>query len=120
MKAAFICLSEQMPAEFTEATAKPRGKRGLNNNSGIDVVSLSDGSLVLVSNPIGENWGDRSPLTLMRSFDGGKTFEEFYKLESKIGDFEFSYPAITAVNKKLYITYTYERKTIKYAEIEIY
>ena len=91
----------------------------LNNNSGIDAVSLSDGSLVLVSNPIGENWGDRSPLTLMRSFDGGKTFEEFYKLESKIGDFEFSYPAITAVNKKLYITYTYERKTIKYAEIEI-
>lgn len=91
----------------------------LNNNSGIDAVSLSDGSLVLVSNPIGKNWGDRSPLTLMRSFDGGKTFEEFYKLESKIGDFEFSYPAITAVNKKLYITYTYERKTIKYAEIEI-
>lgn len=91
----------------------------LNPNSGIDLTKLSDGSLVLISNPIGENWGNRSPLTLMRSFDNGNTFEEFIKLESIEGDYEFSYPAIVADGMTLYITYTYERRTIKYWKIEI-
>lgn len=90
-----------------------------NNNSGIDVIKLSDSSLVLVFNPVGENWGDRSPLALARSVDGGETFEEFILLESLIGDYEFSYPAISARGKKIFVTYTYERRTIKYAEIEI-
>ena len=42
------------------------------------------------------------------------TFEEFFKLEDIKGDYEFSYPAITAVGKTLHITYTNERKTIIY------
>ncbi len=91
----------------------------LNPNSGIDVTRLSDGSLVLISNPVEENWGNRSPLTLMRSFDNGKTFEEFIKLEPIEGDYEFSYPAIVADGMTLHITYTYERRTIKYWKIEL-
>lgn len=91
----------------------------LNPNSGIDLTKLADGSLVLISNPVGENWGDRAPLTLMRSFDGGKTFKEFIKLEKITGDHEFSYPAIVADGMTLHITYTYERKTICYWKIEI-
>ncbi len=91
----------------------------LNPNSGIDVTKLSDGSLVLCMNPVGINWGNRSPIILMRSFDGGSTFEEIFKLENKKGDYEFSYPAITSVGKTIYLTYTYERKSIVYWEIEV-
>lgn len=91
----------------------------MNPNSGIDLDKLSDGSLVLISNPTSNNWGDRAPLTLMRSFDNGETFTEFIKLEPAAGDHEFSYPAIVAAGKKLYITYTYERKSIAYWEMEI-
>ncbi|HZK21462.1 MAG TPA: sialidase family protein, partial [Oscillospiraceae bacterium] len=90
-----------------------------NPNSGIDLDKLSDNSLVLVSNPTTKDWGVRTPLTLMRSFDNGETFTEFLKLEDIEGDHEFSYPAIVAVGMKLYITYTHERKTIAYWEIEI-
>ncbi len=90
-----------------------------NPNSGVDVVKLTDGSLVLISNPVSQNWGYRAPLTLARSTDDGVTFEEFIKLEPTEGDHEYSYPAIVAVGMKLYITYTYERKTIAYWELEI-
>lgn len=90
-----------------------------NNNSGIDAAKLADNSVVLVFNPVEVNWGDRSPLVLARSVDGGKTFEEFFSLESLIGDYEFSYPAITATGNKLLVTYTYERRAIKFAEVEI-
>lgn len=89
-----------------------------NNNSGIDIVGLSDSSVVLVFNPVGVNWGDRSPLVLARSLNG-KAFEEFFILEGLIGDYEFSYPAISALGNKIFVTYTYERRSIKYAELEI-
>ena len=91
----------------------------LNNNSGIDICRAGDGSLILISNPIGVNWGDRAPITLMRSFDDGATFEEFFKLEDITGDHEFSYPAIVAQGMRLFITYTYERKSVAYWELEI-
>lgn len=91
----------------------------LNPNSGIDLVKLFDGSLVLISNQVGKNWGDRAPLSLMRSVDDGKSFSEFIKLEPQEGDHEYSYPAIEAVGRRLYITYTYERRTIAYWEIEL-
>ena len=89
-----------------------------NPNSGIDLVKLEDETVVLCMNPVGADWGNRAPLVLMRSFDGGNTFEEFFKLEDIKGDYEFSYPAITAVGKTLHITYTHERKTIIYWQVE--
>jgi hypothetical protein len=90
-----------------------------NPNSGIDLIKLEDETIVLCMNPVGADWGNRAPLVLMRSFDGGNTFEEFFKLEAIKGDYEFSYPAITAVGKTLHITYTNERKTIIYWQVEI-
>lgn len=90
-----------------------------NPNSGIDLIKLEDETIVLCMNPVGADWGNRAPLVLMRSFDGGNTFEEFFKLEDIKGDYEFSYPAITAVGKTLHITYTHERKTIIYWQVEI-
>lgn len=90
-----------------------------NPNSGIDVVKLDNGTLVLIMNPISENWGDRAPLVLMYSEDSGETFTEFFKCESITGDHEFSYPAITAVDNTLHITYTYERETIIYQRVEL-
>ena len=44
-----------------------------NPNSGIDVVKLHNGILVLIMNPVSENWGDRAPLVLMYSEDSGNT-----------------------------------------------
>ncbi len=91
-----------------------------NNNSGLDVTKLPDGTLVLISNPVAKNWGDRAPLTLMRSSDNGVTWEEFYVLEKwQNHDDEYSYPAIVSVGTKLYITYTWQRKKVAYWEIEL-
>lgn len=93
----------------------------LNNNSGIDLVKLNDGRLVLVCNPVGENFGARTPLSLFISSDGQKWIE-LMKLEWQDGEKwstgEFSYPAIIADGKKVYITYTYQRKNVAFWEIE--
>ena len=86
-----------------------------NNNSGIDCVRASDGNIYLVYNPVEENWGGRSPLELAVSEDNGENFRMLHVLENEKGG-EFSYPAITCYNNKLYITYTYNRKKIMYCE----
>lgn len=88
-----------------------------NNNSGIDLVKASNGNIYLVYNPVGKNWGKRTPLDLVVSEDGGKTFRQFIRLESEKG--EFSYPAITELDGVLHITYTYNREYIAYWRIEI-
>ncbi|HZJ78817.1 MAG TPA: sialidase family protein [Clostridia bacterium] len=91
-----------------------------NNNSGLDLVSLKDGTLYLVSNPVEENWGERAPLTLMKSTDNGITWEEVLCLEKLNNkDDEFSYPAIEAVGNTLYITYTWHREKIVFWKIEL-
>ncbi len=89
-----------------------------NNNSGIDCVRASDGNIYLVCNPVSENWGERSPLVIMKSVDNGKSFSVFATLEDRQGG-EFSYPAIIARENKLHITYTYDRKNIVYCILEL-
>lgn len=89
----------------------------LNNNSGLDLAQTPDGNLYLVSNPIGDNWGARTPLTLMKSADNGGTWEEILVLENEEG--EYSYPAIVADRNKLHITYTWKREKIAYWEIDL-
>ncbi len=91
-----------------------------NNNSGLDVTKMPDGSLILISNPVAKNWGDRAPLTLMRSTDNGNTWEEIFVLERRHDhEDEFSYPAIVNVGNVLHITYTWQRKKVAYWEIKI-
>ena len=91
----------------------------LNNNSGLDAVKTPDGSLWLISNPVGENWGERSPLTLQKSTDNGLTWETVVTLEEEKLDSEFSYPAIEYMDGALYIAYTYERLNVAFVKIDL-
>lgn len=88
-----------------------------NNNSGIDLVKMDNGSLVLIYNPVSVNWGERTPISLAVSNDNGESWSKLKDLDS--GEGEFSYPAIIADGKDVYITYTYKRKTIAFWKIEI-
>ena len=88
-----------------------------NNNSGLDLVRVPDGTLYLVSNPVAENWGERSPLVLSRSADNGVHFTPVLTLEPERPGSEFSYPAITAAGGTLFVTYTYERTDLAFRMI---
>lgn len=88
-----------------------------NNNSGLDLVRLEDGRLLLVCNPVAANWGMRSPLSLFVSEDDGLTWEKLLDLETDPG--EFSYPAIISSKHRVYISYTYNRQNIAVIEIII-
>lgn len=83
-----------------------------NNNSGIDVARCEDGVLFLCMNPVGENWGKRTPIVLLSSSDNGALWQEEAVLEDIPG--EYSYPSIIAEGKKVYITYTFDRKSIAF------
>ena len=88
-----------------------------NNNSGIDCVKLSDGRIVLLCNPVEKNWGPRTPLSLYISDNNGESFEKILDLETDEGG--FAYPSVVECGGRLHIVYTYNRKKIVYAEIEI-
>ncbi len=81
-----------------------------NNNSGIDLVRLPDGGLVLASNPVGADWGPRTPLVLSRSNDNGRTWRRIATLEDE--DAEFSYPAIVCTFEGVVVSYTCKRRRI--------
>ncbi|PKU22273.1 sialidase family protein [Telmatospirillum siberiense] len=88
-----------------------------NNNSGIDLARLPDGSLVLALNPIEGNWGRRSPLSLVWSTDNGNSWSDPIDMETEEG--EFSYPAIVADGATLQVTYTWNRKNIVYRDLRV-
>ncbi len=88
-----------------------------NNNSGIDCVKLTDGRIVLLCNPIEKNWGPRTPLSLYISENNGESFQKVLDLETAEGG--FAYPSVVEIGGHLHIVYTYNRKKIVYAEIEI-
>ncbi len=79
-----------------------------NNNSGIDLVSMQDGTLILALNPVNGNWGKRYPLSLIASHDNGESWLPLLDLESDRG--EYSYPAIISEGGVVHITYTWNRK----------
>ena len=86
-----------------------------NNNSGIDVVRLNGGGLILAYNPIAGNWGRRYPISLAYSADNGQCWSNIFDMESEEG--EFSYPAIIADGNLIHLTYTWNRKNIVYQRI---
>jgi len=92
-----------------------------NNNSGIDLVKLKNGTLLLVYNPVSNTIsprkGPRTPLVLSASRDNGVTWEDCIVLDTGPG--QFSYPAIVAVDNDVYITYTWHRERIVFWKIEI-
>ncbi len=90
-----------------------------NNNSGLDVVKLPSGTLVLAYNPT-ENLpnyykGPRTPLILSYSDDNGETWHELITLESGRGG--YAYPAIIANEKEIFVTYTWKRERIAFWSI---
>ena len=92
-----------------------------NNNSGIDLTMLSDGTLLLLCNPLAENWGKRNLLTLFSSRDNGHTWMEEMIIEKdeQNKDSEFSYPAIISTKDQVYASYTHRRKTIVFLQLTI-
>jgi len=90
-----------------------------NPNSGIDAVSLKNGMFLMVYNPLasGEDWSDgRNKLNLAVSKDA-ENWQDILQLENE-AEGEFSYPAIIqGENGQIHITYTYNRKKIKYVSL---
>ncbi|WJH37421.1 exo-alpha-sialidase [Paenibacillus sp. CC-CFT747] len=87
----------------------------VNNNSGIDLAQLPNGTLVLVHNPVEGNWAARTPLICSASQDNGETWKEAFVLENEPG--EYSYPAIVAKGDRTFIVYTWKRERIVCWEI---
>jgi len=96
------------------ATALP------NNNSGIDLLRLKDGRILLVYNPVGKNWGPRTPLDLAVSTDDGQTWTDIAHLEDDPNkDAEYSYPAIVQTKGGIAISYTWRRERIRCWQIPL-
>ena len=87
----------------------------VNNNSGIDAVTLKNGLQLLISNPIEKG---RNKLDVKVSADG-KTWFEMIVLEDQPKG-EFSYPAIIeGKDGTIHITYTYNRVKVKYVHLKL-
>ena len=88
----------------------------LNPNSGIDAVTLKDGRQLVVYNPDvpGKDWvNGRAKLRVALSKDG-MNWQDIVTLEDGATQ-EYSYPAIIqSADGLVHITYTYDRKNIKY------
>ena len=85
-----------------------------NNNSGIDALRLEDGRVLLVYNPVGKNWGARTPLDLAVSDDNGVTWKTIAHLEDDPDqDSEYSYPAIVRTRDGIAVCYTWQRQRIR-------
>ena len=86
-----------------------------NNNSGVDLTKLSDGSMLLACNPVRGNWAARTPLVLLRSRNGGESWKPYRVLEDDPG--EYSYPAvIDAGDGRAAVTYTWDRRKVAFCE----
>lgn len=86
-----------------------------NPNSGIDAVTLKDGGHLLVYNHLNNG---RQMLNVAVS-DDGINWKSALLLENDIKDKEYSYPAvIQSGDKKIHITYTWNRKLIKHVVID--
>jgi len=84
-----------------------------NPNSGIDAVTLRDGTFLLVYNHTPRG---RSPLNVAISQDG-KTWKTALTLEHQPG--EYSYPAvIQSADGRVHITYTYQRLDIRHVVVD--
>lgn len=93
-----------------------------NPNSGIDAVAMDNGNFILVYNPLrhGPDWFyGRNVLNAAISKDG-ENWKDIYQLVNK-KEGEYSYPAVIEGSDKLiHITYTDDRKSIKYVVLKIY
>ena len=122
--------------DLGESWTKPETTELPNNNSGIDMIRLNSGELLIAYNPTGnregenklsekwpermpadfKKWGPRTPLRLSFSRDGGETWISCMDVET--GDGEYSYPSlIQGGNGRIHLVYTYDRKAIKHISL---
>ena len=88
-----------------------------NNNSGIDLAKLRDGTLVLAYNPVSSHWGKRWPMTVAVSRDNGETWRKLLDTDTEPG--EYSYPAVVATSDDgVALSYTWKRENIKFVKFE--
>lgn len=115
------CLFRSDSVDFGRTWCKAYPTTLANNNSGIDLTKLPDGTLLLLCNPIAENWGKRNLLTLLSSKDNGQTWTEEAVIEKdeQNKSSEFSYPAIIYHDNKVYASYTWKRKSISFIELSL-
>lgn len=84
-----------------------------NPGAGISMARLANGHVVLVFN---NSQRSRTPLSIARSLDDGRMWEEPLDLESNPG--EYSYPCvIQTADGKIHVTYTFRRYAIKHVEL---
>jgi predicted neuraminidase len=94
-----------MPAHETELRCP---------DAAICLRALRNGHLLLVHN---DSDTARTPLSIRRSLDGGKTWSAPLMLESNPG--EYSYPSVLqSADGLIHIIYTYRRYAIKHVEID--
>lgn len=103
-----VCRAVSSDGGTTFTPAEPTDL--FNPSAGIDVTRTPAGELFLIYNPTAVA---RTPLSLARSTDDGKTWVKVEDLEKEPG--EYSYPAIISTsNGKLEMTYTWNRTHIKH------
>jgi len=108
----FIYKTESYDYGMTWNESKPTTLK--NPNSGIDLIRLKDGRLVVVFN---DSFDRRTPLNIGLSEDNGENWK-IWDLEREEG--EYSYPSIIQSGDNLiHLVYTYRRETIKHIVIEI-
>ena len=82
-----------------------------NPNSGVDVLKLQNGVLVLAYNPCDGNWRTRTPLSVAFSTGDGRFWSDPIHVETDNAS-SFSYPSMTAIGDKVFMTYTSKRRSI--------
>ena len=83
-----------------------------NPSAGIAMTRLANGHLVLVFN---DSETARTPLSIARSLDEGRTWETPLALESNPG--EYSYPCVIQTSDgRIHVTCTFRRYSIKHVE----
>jgi predicted neuraminidase len=92
--------------------SEPRPSEFKNPNAGISLARLANGHLALVFN---DSEKDRTPLSIARSLDGGRSWERPLVLEANPG--EYSYPCVMqSADGRIHLTYTFRRYSIKHVE----
>lgn len=92
-------------------------------NSGIDALTLRDGTFLLVYNPSEKNadpksWGERRPLLVAHSTDG-RAWRTVATLDTLPNRHGYAYPAIIqAQDGRVHITYTWNRARMKHVILE--
>lgn len=91
-----------------------------NNNSGLDALRLDDGRVVLIYNPVGKNWGPRTPLDIAISSDDGRSWTTIAHLEDDPdrGN-EYSYPTVVETESGIAVSYTWQRQRIRCWQIPL-